>query len=142
MDEAMIRRLIGWRQKAAFLAYGNKRKNMKKMEVLTFTHPTLGEICGMEIDGKPWLVGKDVAVALGYKNPQLAIRTHIEDKDKGMTKILTPGGRQNVPMINENGFYSLAFKSKLPNAKEIREWVSVHVFSQLKHEMDKIENPV
>lgn len=112
------------------------------MEVLTFTHPSLGDIRGMEIDGKPWLVGKDVAVALGYKNPQLAIRTHIEDKDKGMTKVLTPGGRQNVPIINENGFYSLAFKSKLPNAKEIREWVTTSIFMQLRPKPAIEETPV
>lgn len=112
------------------------------MEILTFTHPTLGDIRGMEIDGKPWLVGKDVAVALGYKNPQLAIRTHIEDKDKGVTKILTPGGRQNVPIINENGFYSLAFKSKLSNAKEIREWVITDVFAQLRPKPAVEETPV
>ena len=62
---------------------------------------------------KPWLVGKDVAQALGYKNPQEAIRTHVDEEDKGVSEILTPGGKQNFPIINESGLYSLVLSSKL-----------------------------
>ena len=51
-------------------------------------------------------MGKDVATALGYKNPQEAIRTHVDDDDKGVSEILTPGGKQPVPIINESGLYS------------------------------------
>jgi len=66
---------------------------------------------------KPWLVGKDVARALGYKNPQEAIRTHVDEEDKGVSEILTPGGKQPIPVINESGVYSLVFSSKLEKAK-------------------------
>ena len=45
---------------------------MNQMEI--FKNPEFGAIRAVEIDGEPWLVGKDVALALGYKNPQEAIR--------------------------------------------------------------------
>ena len=67
----------------------------------------------VEQNGEPWFVGKDVAEALGYKNPQEAIRTHIDDEDKGVSEIRTPGGKQNAPIINESGLYSLVLSSKL-----------------------------
>ena len=62
------------------------------------------------------LIGKDVALALGYKNPQEAIRDHVDAEDKGVSEILTPGGRQKFPVINESGLYSLVLSSKLPGA--------------------------
>ena len=61
-----------------------------------FSNPEFGQVRTVEIDGQPWLVGKDVAVALGYKNPQRAIRDHVEDEDKGMTKTVTPSGEQDI----------------------------------------------
>ena len=86
-------------------------------ELQVFNNPEFGEIRTVEVNGEPWLVGKDVAVALGYKNPQEAIRTHVEEEDKGVSEILTPGGKQTVPIINESGLYSLVLSSKLPGAK-------------------------
>lgn len=52
-------------------------------DLTTFTNPEFGQVRIVEIDGTPWLVGKDVAVALGYKNPQRAIRDHVDAEDKG-----------------------------------------------------------
>lgn len=59
-------------------------------DLTTFTNPEFGQVRTVEIDGTPWLVGKDVAVALGYKNPQRAIRDHVDAEDKGVTKTVTP----------------------------------------------------
>ena len=53
----------------------------------------------------PLPAGRDVATALGYQSPQEAIRTHVDDEDKGVSEILTPGGKQPVPIINEPGLY-------------------------------------
>lgn len=76
-------------------------------ELQIFDNPEFGKIRAVEIDGEPWLVGKDVAKVLGYKNPQEAVRNHVEDEDKGVSEILTPGGKQMIPIINESGLYSL-----------------------------------
>ena len=48
---------------------------MNQMEI--FKNPEFGAIRAVEIDGEPWLVGKDVSLALGYTNPQKAIRDHV-----------------------------------------------------------------
>lgn len=47
-----------------------------------FSNPEFGQVRTVEIDGTPWLVGKDVAVALGYKNPGKAIIAHVDEEDK------------------------------------------------------------
>lgn len=84
-------------------------------DLTTFTNPEFGQVRTVEIDGTPWLVGKDVAVALGYKNPQRAIRDHVDAEDKGVTKTVTPSGEQEMLIINESGLYSLILSSKMPN---------------------------
>lgn len=97
-----------------------------------FENPEFGRIRTVTIDGEPWLVGKDVAKVLGYKNPQEAIRNHVEDEDKGVSEILTPGGKQMIPIINESGLYSLVFASKLPRAKEFKHWVTSEVLPAIR----------
>lgn len=101
-------------------------------ELIIFENPEFGSIRTVELDGEPWLVGKDVAAALGYKNPQEAIRTHVDDEDKGVSEILTPGGKQSVPIINESGLYSLVLSSKLPTARKFRRWVTSEVLPSIR----------
>jgi len=84
------------------------------------------------VNNEPWFVGKDVAQVLGYKNPQEAVRTHVDDEDKGVSEILTPGGKQSVPVINESGLYSLILSSKLPTAKEFKRWVTSKVLPSIR----------
>lgn len=97
-----------------------------------FNNPEFGEIRAVEVDGEPWFVGKDMAAALGYKNPQEAIRTHVDDEDKGVSEILTPGGKQSLPIINESGVYSLIFSSRLEKAKEFKRWVTAEVLPTIR----------
>ena len=101
-------------------------------EIKVFSNEEFGSIRRVEVDGEFWLVGKDVAQVLGYKNPQEAIRTHVDDDDKGVSEILTPGGKQNVPIINESGLYSLVLSSKLPSAKKFRRWVTSEVLPSIR----------
>ena len=63
-----------------------------------------------------WFVGKDVAEALGYSNPQKAIRDHVDEEDKGVNELFTPGGKQKLPVINESGLYSLIFQGRVAQA--------------------------
>lgn len=55
-------------------------------ELMIFNNPDFGEIRTVEIDGEPWLVGNDVAAALGYERPTDAARKHVDDKDRGAPK--------------------------------------------------------
>lgn len=101
-------------------------------ELQIFQNPEFGTVRTVEMDGEPWLVGKDVAEALGYKNPQEAIRNHVDDDDKGVSEILTPGGKQQAPVINESGLYSLVLSSKQPTAKKFRRWVTGEVLPSIR----------
>lgn len=54
---------------------------MKEMQI--FENQEFGTVRTVELDGEPWLVGKDVAQALGYSNPRKALADHVDEEDKG-----------------------------------------------------------
>lgn len=106
---------------------------MNTLTTLTvFNNPEFGEIRTVEIDGEPWLVGKDVAQALGYKEPTKAAREKVDLEDRGVSKIDTPSGIQEMTIINESGLYSLVLSSKLPSAKKFKRWVTSEVLPSIR----------
>ena len=82
-------------------------------------------------DGEIWFVGKDVAGILGYIETAKAIREHVEEEDKGVSVLDTPGGKQSMTIINESGLYSLILSSKLPTAKKFKHWVTSEVLPSI-----------
>lgn len=114
-----------------------------KNEVITFNNEEFGSMRGMTIDNEPWFVGKDVAAALGYgtgKSLNNAVSRHVEDEDKGVTEMMTPGGKQNIIIINESGLYSLILHSKLPSAKKFKHWVTSTVLPSIRKNGGYIQN--
>ena len=106
---------------------------MKSLTNLTaFSNPEFGEVRTVEIDGEPWLVGRDVARILGYANPNDALAKHVDEEDKGVAKCDTPGGVQELTVINESGLYSLVLSSKLPNAKQFKHWITADVIPSIR----------
>lgn len=97
-----------------------------------YQNPQFGEIRIVSIEGEPWFVGKDVAAILGYSNARDALAKHVFEEDKGVAKCDTPGGSQNVAIINESGLYSLILSSKLPTAKEFKRWVTSEVLPSIR----------
>lgn len=95
-----------------------------------FNSEEFGEIRTIEIDGKPYFVGTDVAKALGYSNPRKAIIDHC----KGVTKRDTPtsSGIQSMSYINEGDLYRLIMKSKLPSAEKFESWVMDEVLPAIR----------
>ena len=89
---------------------------MNKIEI--FKNKEFGEIRTIIVDNEPWFVGKDVADILGYTNSPKAIRDHVDNEDRGVNEMDTPGGKQDISIINESGLYALIFGSKLPSAKK------------------------
>lgn len=86
------------------------------------------------IGNEVWFVGKDIATALGYSQPSKAVREHLDVEDKGVSKLDTPGGKQDVVVINQSGVISLVLSSKLPEARKFKRWVTSEVIpSVLKH---------
>ena len=100
--------------------------------IITKTNDMFGELKIVMIDNDPWFVGREVAEKLGYSNPQKAVREHVDDEDKGMNEMFTPGGKQNTIIINESGLYSLILSSKLPEAKQFKRWVTSEVLPSIR----------
>ena len=105
-------------------------ENENKIQV--FEKEEFGKVRTLMRDGEPWAVGKDVAEALGYKNPRQAIVDHVDSEDKGVAKRDTLGGNQDTVIINESGLYSLILSSKLPKAKEFKRWITSEVLPALR----------
>ncbi len=101
-------------------------------EITIFEHPDFGSVRSVEVNNNPCFVGKDVALALGYSNPRDALAKHVDDEDKGVAKCDTPGGVQNLTVINESGVYALVFGSKLDKAKEFKHWVTSEVLPSIR----------
>ena len=111
-------------------------------ELQTFNFEEL-PVRTLTVDKEPYFVGKDVARILGYKWTADAIRDHVELEDKGVGKIQTPGGMQNVTIINESGLYSLIFSSKLESAKRFKRWVTSEVLPAIrKHGLYATDNVI
>lgn len=104
-------------------------------ELKVFQNEEFGEVRSLVINDEPWFVGKDVARALGYgegKSLNNAVAKHVDGEDKGVTEMMTRGGKQNVTIINESGLYALVFGSKLPSAKKFKHWVTSEVLPTLR----------
>lgn len=101
-----------------------------------FTNPEFGEIRVVEINGEPWFVGKDVAVALGYSNPSKSIMMHVDEEDKRFWMLRVSdsqnGNLVKTALINESGLYSLVLSSKLPTAKKFKRWVTSEVLPSIR----------
>lgn len=99
-------------------------------ELQIFNSGEFGEIRTIEIDGKPYFVGTDVAKALGYNNPRDAVSRHC----KGVVKHDTPtsSGIQSMSYINEGDLYRLIMKSKLPSAEKFESWVMDEVLPTIR----------
>lgn len=115
-------------------------------EMKIFTNEEFGEVRTVEIESKPYFVGKDVADILGYTNPSKAIADHVDEEDKLNNDSLSSLGQRGGWLINESGLYSLILSSKLPNAKRFKRWVTSEVLPSIRrhgmYAMDElIENP-
>lgn len=103
---------------------------MENLQV--FNSEEFGQIRTMVIDGEPWFVGKDVAEALGYERPTDTVRKRVDDEDRGISKMETPSGKQEMTIINESGLYTLVLGSKLDSAKRFKRWVTSEVLPAIR----------
>lgn len=102
-------------------------------DLTTFTSPEFRQVRTVKINGTPWLVGKDVAQALGYKNPQKALHDHVDAEDVTVNDSFTVNGTSAV-LINESGLYSLILSSKMPKANAFKRWVTSEVLPAIRRD--------
>ena len=101
-------------------------------ELQVFKYTEQHQIRTVLIDSIPYFVGKDVAMVLGYKDTDQAIRTHVDEEDKLTRDFDGSGQKRAMTVINESGVYSLIFSSKLPSAKQFKHWVTSEVLPSIR----------
>lgn len=103
---------------------------MSQLQIFNFEQ---NEVRTILVNNEPFFVGKDVAETLGYSNTAKAIRDHVDIEDRRSERIVHPsGGTQDSVVINESGLYSLILKSKLPNARKFKRWVTNEVLPSIR----------
>ena len=103
-----------------------------KTNIQIFTSEVFGEIRTCQVNNQIMFVGKDVATALGYTDPQKALKMHVDNDDKLTRQIVVSGQGRRTYIINESGLYSLILSSKLPQAKAFKRWVTAEVLPQIR----------
>ncbi len=101
-------------------------------ELHIFSNPEFGQVRTVEIAGEAWLVGRDVAAALGYTDTFGALKKHVDDEDKQNCQNDSFGTPRGMTVINESGLYALVLSSRLPGAKRFRRWVTSEVLPALR----------
>ena len=112
-----------------------ERENFRlegKTNIQIFTSEVFGEIRTCQVNNQIMFVGKDVATALGYTDPQKALKMHVDNDDKLTRQIVVSGQGRRTYIINESGLYSLILSSKLPQAKAFKRWVTSEVLPQIR----------
>ena len=112
--------------------------------IVKFENASLNcEINTVTVDGVTWFRGKDVATALEYADTKRAIQKHVDEDDKQTLDEITSKltGDKTSPMsyqeretiyINESGLYSLILRSKKPEAKVFKRWVTSEVLPSIR----------
>ncbi len=82
-------------------------------------------------DGEAWFIASEIAAMFGYRDAANLTRI-LDDDEKGTHNVSTLGGKQDVSVINESGFYHAAFKSRKAEVKPFRKWVTAEVLPAIR----------
>lgn len=100
----------------------------------TFENSEFGTVRAMRgEDGEPCFVASDIAKALGYGDATHMTR-RLDDDEKGLRLVETPGGEQQMTVITEAGMYSAILGSKVEGAKRFKRWVTHEVLPALRRD--------
>lgn len=101
-------------------------------QVTPFEFPGTGQqLRTLTIAGEPWFVASDVCAVLEIAQPASSLRL-LDDDEKGVHTMHTPGGDQQVSIVNEPGLYSLVLRSRKPEAKAFKRWITHDVLPALR----------
>ena len=101
-------------------------------EVMTFHYSNNStEVQTVYVNNEPWLVAADVCAILGVQNVPQALNGLDED-EKLVYTLHRSGQQREVNCVNESGLYNLIFKSRKPEAKIFRKWVTSEVLPAIR----------
>lgn len=101
-------------------------------QIQPFTFPTTGQsVRTLLVDGEPRFVAADVTAALDLGNPRSSLAL-LDDDEKGVHTMDTPGGPQQMVVVTEAGLYSLILRSRKPEAKAFKRWITHEVLPTIR----------
>ena len=109
----------------------NPAANECTTQVQIFDSDQFGSIQAIEINHEPWFVAAPVAKALGYADATHMTR-RLDEDEKDLRSVETPGGKQSMNVISEPGLYSAILGSKLPSAKVFKRWITHEVIPAIR----------
>ena len=110
---------------------------MSEISVFAFNSDAMRTI---KINGEPWFVASDLAKILGYRDAPNMIRS-LDDDERGVHIVDSPSLNQHggcgtqeteVTIVNESGLYACILKSRRPEAKAFRKWVTSEVLPAIR----------
>ncbi|MEM5523817.1 BRO-N domain-containing protein [Enterobacter hormaechei] len=111
-----------------------------------FSFESSCNIRAVMVDGNPWFVAADVCSAVGIKHSASAMRA-LDNDEKGVHSMHTPGGQQDFTIINESGLYTLILRCRdavTPGTipYRFRKWVTGEVLPQIRKTGSYIKNAI
>jgi prophage antirepressor-like protein len=100
-----------------------------KLEI--FKNEQFGEVRTVIIDGEPWFVLKDLCNCLEINNSRM-VSERLDEDEKGVSTIDTPGGNQEMSIVSESGLYKVIFQSRKENALKFQSWVTKEVIPKIR----------
>jgi prophage antirepressor-like protein len=113
-----------------------KTLNNNKLGIFEYVNDGILRVYGTPEE--PWFSGKDIATILGYVNTAKAIRDHIDEEDrcllenKGVNESVSINCQGHSVLINESGVFSLILRSRKPEAKSFKRWVTSEVLPSIR----------
>lgn len=102
---------------------------MKELEIFQYSDIQVRVVM---IEDEPWFVARDVAVALDLGSGSDAVRGLDDDEITTHTMRSNERGNPNVTIINESGLYSLILRSRKPEAKKFKKWITAEVLPAIR----------
>lgn len=113
-----------------FVHVAKKHNTMSQVQTIPFQFRE-NQLNVIQLNQEPWFIAKEVCDVLNHSNSRMAIAS-LDDDEKGVHKVYTLGGNQEVTIINESGLYSLILRSKKPEAKQFKKWVTSEVLPSIR----------
>lgn len=104
---------------------------MADQKIVPFLYESEHLVRTIERDGALWFVLADVCRVLEIDNPTRAA-SRLDEDEKGLHSMKTPGGDQEMLVINESGLYSLVLTSRKAEAKRFKKWVTAEVLPSIR----------
>jgi prophage antirepressor-like protein len=102
-----------------------------------FDSPEFGQIrVRLNENGDLWFVAKDVCRVLDIQNVSDTLRKALDEDERGVDSIYTLGGMQQMSTVSESGMYSLIFRSRKPEARRFRKWVTTEIIPAIRNRAD------